>query len=47
MEKTLQSMQPLKDTLVSPPVFTLSHLTGHLSLDTDAGNVQVGRVLQQ
>lgn len=40
-------MKSLKDALISPPVLALPGSAGHLILDTEACNVQVGCVLQQ
>lgn len=46
-EEELNSMNSLKNALISPPVLALPNNSGHLTLDTDACNVQVGCVLLQ
>lgn len=43
----MTAMNELKNALISPPVLALPNFTGHITLDTDACNVQVGRVLLQ
>lgn len=44
-EKELQSTKLVKSSPISPPVLALPDLTGHLTIDTDACDVQVGCAL--
>lgn len=41
----MNSLNTLKDALSSPPVLALLNSTGNMTLETDACDVQVGRVL--
>lgn len=43
-EKERESMNSLKYALISPPVLALPNVAEHMTLDTDACNVQVGCV---
>lgn len=40
--KNLQVMATLKNALISSPVLALLHPSGHMTLYTDASNVQIG-----